>query len=277
MRRSRRNRYLESLFEALGFVFLLLIWLLISRSLEHQGNYLFPGPIEVLRKLWYLVSEEASLTFSALGWTISRVLIGWSISFLLGMIFGTLSGLYEGARRFFKPFIVFTRAMPTAAVAIIVIAIVFQKGPLPDFVPSFLVFFVAFPLIYEAFRSGIENEPIEIINALDLDGGGHTSLHSIVRVLWPDSFPYVLLSITQSFGLSFKVAIMSEIISNSSATHLGIGNLITISKSYVEMDAVIAYSLIAVILVLLIDIPLNALNKRFGDDNRSASKKTESK
>ncbi len=269
MRKKKPNNCLGSLFELFGFLFLLLLWILVSFSLENQGNYLFPGPIDVFSKLGFLLIKETAMTFSGIGWSLLRVIVGWVISFVLGMIFGTFSGLYENAKRFFKPFIVFARVMPTAALVIIVLAIVFQKGPLPDFVPSFLVFFVAFPLIYESFRSGIENEPIEIINALDLEGGGHKSLHSIVRVLWPDSFPYVLLAVTQSFGLSFKVTIMSEIIVSSSSTHMGIGNLIAVSKSYVEMDAVIAYSLIAIILVLLFDIPLNIIKRRFIQEDNS--------
>ncbi len=263
MNKKRRTLFFEGLFETLGFVFLIGIWILISFLLEREGNYLFPGPVPVFSKLGVLFVKEAKITFSAIGWTLLRVIIGWSLSFVAALVLGTLGGLYKYVDRFLKPFVVISRVMPTAAIVIILIGIFFQYEKLPDYIPSFLVFFVAFPLIYEAFYSGVKNEPQEINDALDLEGGGHKSLHAVIRVIWPDSMPYVALAITQSFGLSFKVSIMSEVISSSSATHSGIGTLISISKSYVEMDSVIAYSLISIILVLLIDILLYFFKKRF--------------
>ncbi len=263
MTKTKRTLFFETLFEFAGFAFLIGIWILVSFLLEHDGNYLFPGPVPVISKLGLLLTKEAGITFFAIGWTMLRVLLGWLISFIVAMILGTLGGLYKYVDSFFRPFVVICRVMPTAAAVIVLIGIFFQYDGFPDFIPSFLVFFVAFPLIYEAFRSGVQNESQEIKDALDIDGGGHKSFYSVAKVIFPDSLPYVILAVTQSFGLSFKVAIMSEVISSTSAGHQGIGTLISISKSYVEMDAVIAYSLISIILVMLIDVLLYFVKKQF--------------
>jgi NitT/TauT family transport system permease protein len=255
MDKKRRVTLIKALCLVGGLVFLLLIWWLVSAILRSHNNNLLPSPWEAIGR-WAVVlfsPEYASVSWLGIGWTLARLLIGFGISFVLAAILGTLAGLFWPFEAFMKPSVVLTRALPTAAVVLLLGTMFFLRDQaLLPYLPSVLVFMVAFPLIYEAFGRGIRSVDSEQRDALDLDGG-HRSLLAIVSVLWPDSQDFVILAVVQSLGLSMKVSVMSEIVSPQSG-NLGIGLLI--KNAYLESDLlnVIAYSLVAVFLIGLIDL-----------------------
>lgn len=268
MKKKKHSHGFDFLFEILGLGFFIGIWILISFCFKNNGNFLFPDPIDTFSRLSDCFLKETSKTFVAIGWSLLRILIGWLSSFLIAAILGTLAALFPFCHHFLKPTLTIFRCIPTVAIVIILSGIFLSYQGLPDYIPSFLVFLVAFPLIYEAFFSGISNESTEIKNSLDLEGGYRT-FRAVRKVLWPDAFPYIALAATQSFGLSVKVAIMSEVITNNSSSHSGIGTLISISRSFVDMESVMAYSAIAVLIVLIIDLPLLILKRKIKLENRA--------
>lgn len=263
MKKETRTWLLSCLIGVAGFVFLFFLWWLVSYLMHLSGNELLPYPFETLgTMLAKLFLPGAGTTYVAIGWTLLRILIGFAASFLLGALFGTLAGMHKWFASFMNPFIVFCRAVPTAAVALILVGIFYKFRSLPPYIPSFLVFLVAFPLIYEAFRKGIESESSDVKDALRLDCGGIT-MKAVAAVVWPDSWNYIALALAQSLGLSVKVSIMSEILVNSSSAEGGLGSLIQNAWQIdLDMRSVIAYSLIAVILSILMDIPLWILKRK---------------
>jgi ABC-type nitrate/sulfonate/bicarbonate transport system permease component len=259
--KKKRTWFWGSLAALAGVVFLILLWWLISAILQKQGNELLPYPYDTfLVLLSSLFGQGAGDTYIALGWTIARLLIGFSIAFIVGAILGSLGGLWKLAGKFMAPGVALCRTVPTAAVVILLVGIFYQYNLLSPYIPSFLVFLVAFPLVYEAFRQGINEESQDTKDALALDCGAH-SLKALVHVYWPDSISYILLAIVQSLGLSLKVSVMSEILVNSSGANGGLGGLIQNARQFLDMKSVIAYSLVAVILIGILDIPLFFLKR----------------
>lgn len=260
--KKKRISFIGILSTLSGFAFLILIWFIIANTLHASSNQILPYPDQVWNELIkILFLDGASNTYIALGWTIARLLIGWGISIILGAILGTLAGLFPIFEKFMLPFVELSRSVPTAAVVLILVGVFYQYRGLPAYIPCFLVFLVAFPIIYESFRSGIAEEPTETKDALALDAG-RRNINSIVHVYWPDSMSYILLATVQSIGLSMKVSVMSEILVNSSELNGGIGGLIQDAKWNLDMKSVIAYSLVAVIMVLLADIGLALVKRR---------------
>ncbi len=71
------------------------------------------------------------------------------------------------------------------------------------------------------------------------------------------------MSLAQSLGLSFKVCIMAEVLSATSAGKAGIGTLIVLSRQADGgIQAIPAYSLIVLILMAVLDIPFLILRKK---------------
>lgn len=261
MKKKRTQTHLFLLM-FIGFVFLFLIWYLVSYLLLRSGNSLLPYPHEVFVSLIKVsfYPEMSQTTWTAVGWTLFRLILGFFVSFILGALLGTLGGLFKGFGAFMAPGVTLARSVPTAAVVLVLVGIVYGYGNLAEFIPSCLVLLVAFPLIYEAFRSGIQSESQEVVDALRLDCGAR-SMNAVVSVYWPDSLPFISLSLIQSLGLSLKVSIMSEIIVSGGVRN-GLGTLIRLSKENLEMDKTIAYSLLAVIFIALVDITIHVVKSR---------------
>jgi len=157
MSKEHKSHLIKIICGILGFFFLLFIWWLVSYLLHQNDNRLLPYPHEVFQKLGEILfaPSYAQTTWEAMGWSLLRLVIGFVISFLFGGVFGTLGGLYPKFASFMGPYISFSKTMPTAAFVLILVGIFYSYRGLAPYIPCFLVFMVAFPVIYEAFKSGI--------------------------------------------------------------------------------------------------------------------------
>ena len=90
---------------------------------------------------------------------------------------------------------------------------------------------------------------------------GATRLKSNLRVRFPLALPTIGLGLISSFALSFKIEIMAEVISGSSSYGLGRA----IQNAYINstngMVPTFAYSLIAIIVMLLVTLILDIVKK----------------
>lgn len=264
--KSKRARVLKPLFIALGLVFLIGVWYLVSAILHGQGNYGVPFPHDtfVLSLKMLFVADpngewSAKQTWSGIGWTLLRLLIGYAVSLAAGLILGLLAGLFPRFKDFLRPSMGLLKTIPTVAVVLVLVSVVLASGQHKNlnWIPIILVFIISFPLIFQAVAAGIENETADVLDALRLEAGVRHPT-SVVFVLLPDAWPYIRLGMAQSLGLSLKVTIMSEALMTSSAVRLGIGNLIRLSQQAADggLKEIPAYTLIALGMMILIDVPL---------------------
>ncbi len=261
---KKQTRLKASLFTFLGFVFVLLIWSLSAFLLKRNQNDALPYPHETfIRTFKLLFADQAKLTWLGIAFTLYRILIGFMFSFLLGCLLGTIASLYKSFSNFLSISINIQRAIPTAAVVIVLLGIFL--GPKTrwfiDYLPCILTFIVAFPIIYDSFRKGLDNEDKDILDALTLEG----SLNSpriLFGIRYKDAWPYISLGIAQSLGLSFKVSIMSEILIANSSSKRGLGSLIINEKQNGSIENVLSYALIALLIMAIVDIPFIILKRK---------------
>ena len=197
---------------AVGLFLIVAAWYLASYLLISKGNQILPYPhLALYRALKLLFWDEAAYTWTSIGYTIGRVLLGFAAAFVLGGVFGVLAGLFRFVDGLFRPGSLLMKAVPTVAVVLVLMGALTAPKTwfLLNYVPSFLTFIVAFPIIFDACRAGIANENQSIRDSLSLDCG-RVSFKGTIRVLIPDAWPYISLSVAQSLGLSFKTAIMAR-------------------------------------------------------------------
>lgn len=243
------KRYKVPLWVSLGVIGVFFLWWLISLCLN---TTLFPGPEVVLPKFISLLGEIK--TYEAIGMTLLRLAASIAISFVLGTLLGVIAGLNEPFRLFIKPFISVFKTIPTAAVIFVIIALI-----KPVYGPIIIVTLMTFPIIYEATVSGITSIDHNLIDAMKVDNT--STFKSIFKVYLPLSWNYMLLGMVQSIGLGMKVAIMSEILSGSTSAN-GIGMLIRDANTYAYMDQILAYSLMAIIIIGIVDIAIYFIKKK---------------
>ena len=75
----------------------------------------------------------------------------------------------------------------------------------------------------------------------------------------PLTFPHIISGIIAAFGMGLKVMVMSEVIMNPNNS---IGQLIGLYSSTGDISIVIAYSLLLLLIVIVIDYILKYFNKR---------------
>ncbi|MCX5775383.1 MAG: ABC transporter permease subunit [Firmicutes bacterium] len=226
-----------------GIVFVVAMWWFLS-WIVHSA--LIPSPIYTFANLGILLSESA--TYENLFGSLSRLIVGFGLSFIVGSLLGIVAGVYKKLQYFLKPLMMTLRTLPTAAVMLIFLALFrFSNAP------YYIVFLVVFPISYESMVAGINHIDDGIRDSLKIEG--EKKLKSIMRVRVPLTAPYVVLGIFQSLGLGMKVEIMSEILAGDGRMH-GIGTAIKLAYDAPKYVDMYGYGILAIILIALIELAL---------------------
>ena len=205
----------------------------------------FPSPIETFSKLGELLS--GSYIYLSIGWTLLRTLMGFLTSLCVALIFGLLAGSFRSVYLFLKPLMTVFKSLPTAALVFLFLVLSGSR-----FAPTYIVFLISFPILYESIVGGIKSIPEEIDDALKIDTRG--GLYPLFKVKVPMAAPYIIVGQASSFALSLKTTIMAEIITGD--TGYGLGNAIRAYRSLdpTDLTPIFAVSLIAIVIVLIVDL-----------------------
>ena len=230
---------------ALGTLFVILLWVICSLIFDKNGA-IFPNPILTMEKFVVILGE--AYTYKCLGFTFLRMLIGFGLSFAMALLFGILAGNNKHIYQFFKPLMVVIRSVPTVALVFLFLVMITPKDA-----PIFVVFVVCFPILYEGVVGGIKNISDDVIDASKVDGANYIKGTLFVKL--PLAVPYIVVSVISSFGLSFKIEIMAEVITGVTKNG-GLGSVIHFTQvdDPSNMAGIFAYSLLAIIIMLLVTL-----------------------
>ena len=238
---------------ALGILFVIALWFIISLSFDTNGG-IFPSPIETFGKFGELLKDPYS--YQCLGYTFLRMLIGFSISFLAALILGIFAGNHQEVYDFLKPLMVVIKSIPTVALVFLFVVMVTPRNA-----PIFVVIIICFPILYEAVAGGFKRVDEEVVQASQVDGANY--LQRVLFIKLPLSVPYIIVGLASSFSLSFKLEIMAEVITGY--TRNGLGSVIHYvqQEDPTNLTGVFAYSLFAIIFMLLISLLEQIIRQTF--------------
>ena len=234
----------------LGCLFVILLWSIISLSLNSS---LFPGPIPSFSKLFSFFQTDTF--YFALGGTMFRLIVSLGISFVISLLLGILGGISNIFHRFISPLIIAIRTLPVAAVLFILVVIL-----KPQYALYIINCMIMIPIMYEAFRHGINSISPNIFDSVRLDSN-LKSKNSIFKIMVPLSSGSIVLGIVQSLGLGMKVSLMSEVIIGSDKIY-GLGRLIYKAYVLVDMESIFAISLISIIIIGIFDILVRIIKNK---------------
>ena len=228
----------------LGILFVIALWFILSLCFDVNGG-IFPSPIETFKEFGTLLTKPYS--YQCLGYTFLRMLIGFSVSFIIALIVGIFAGNHQSLYMFLKPLMTVIKSIPTVAIVFLLIVLVAPKNA-----PIFVVIIICFPILYEAVVGGIKKVDKELVQASEVDGAGY--FRKVLFIKLPLSIPYIIVGIASSFSLSFKIEIMAEVITGY--TRNGLGSVIHAVQQDdpTNLTGVFAYSLFAIIFMLLITL-----------------------
>ena len=244
MKKSTISKYLYSI---IGIVLLITIWQLLAIFIG-QRVFIFPGPIETFKYAIDLLTR--SYIYDCIARSFINMLKGFGFSFIIAFVLGIMAGNIKKIKYMISPFMTLFKSIPTASLVYLFLLVAGINDA-----PVYIVCLVSMPILYEAITAGIENIDESIIDAMKLDGT--KPLKANMKVKIPLAWPYIVVGIDSSLALSFKIEIMAEVITGSSK--LGLGSAIVASQRTdpTNMVPIFAYSLIAVLIMYLLDMVLS--------------------
>lgn len=259
---KRRQELLKKnknkLYSALSVIVLLVLWkgaaLLVDKSV------IVPSPEETVSALWAILSDPEF--FIAVGHTMKRVVIGFSITLFCALSLGFCAGFFPPLYHLFHPVVTVFRSVPTMAV--ILLALIWLQS---EKAPILVAFLVTFPILYQNVLWGIRNVDQKLIEM------AYIYKVSKVKVIWDIYMPsirtYLLAGISTALGLTVKIVIAAEVLSQPAVS---IGTGFQMEKAQLNTAGVFAWSVVAIVLAGCLDWIVGAihkifLQKRFDDEN----------
>ena len=235
----------------LGLVFFFLLWFLIY-LIAGKSQAVFPSPIETFGEMFRYLGD--AYTYKCIWGSLKRMLYGFLIGTVAAILLGVIVGNFTKLKYVFNPTMIAIRAIPTAALVFLFLVLAGLKNA-----PIYIVVIIVFPIIYEATVSGYTSIDPYILMSSRVDGAKF--IRSNVFVKFPLALPTISLGLISSFALSFKIEIMAEVISGSSSYGLGRAIQVAYINSENGLVPTFAYSLIAIIVMLLVTLLLDLLKK----------------
>lgn len=218
---------------------------------EHFPPYIAPS-VSTIQQAFSQIIQERDFWAIILP-TIQKVLLGFSISLVVGLLLGILIERSRFLRQVFYPVLIIAETTPP--ISWIVLAIVwFGLGSGP---PIMVQILTCVPIITITTYQGIKS--------VDKSYGELVSIYNIslwdnVRhILLPAAAPSIFGGMKVSLGLSWRIVVTAEFFASSK----GLGYYISWSHSNTETDLTIAYTLFVIILALLTEYLLLTPLERF--------------
>lgn len=208
--------------------------------------YLLPPPQQVFATLFRLLTVFDDGTRSL--WldifdSIARQLTGFAGSVILGIPLGIICG-YVG-----KAFLGFDRLVrliyPIPSIAWVPLVLIWF-GPGSSAI-TFMVFLAAFWPIYMQSFEGTRQLSTKYLRAARSLGASRRSI--ILSIIMPGGLPYLLNGLRLGYGESWRLLVAAEMLLATT----GMGQLIQVSRSMLEVDKIIAGMIVVGLLGFLVE------------------------
>lgn len=233
----------------LSVLFIILLWTVSSLIIDN--SLVLPGISEVILSLKEILST--STTYLIILLTIVRLILVVLVSLVIAFILAILSYLSDKFESFIKPLFVILKTIPVIAI-IVLLLITFGSKTSPYIMTSLVVL----PIMYEGLLTSLKNINKELID--DVKTLSNTNWMVLKDFYFPIILNFIMMTLVQSFGIGLKVMVMGEFIAQPNRS---IGYILQLERSNLNSSAILAWSVILIILVLLFEILVLKLSERF--------------
>jgi NitT/TauT family transport system permease protein len=219
-----RNRLRAALGAGLSVGLACLVWEVFARS-GLFAPALAPSLVLIGSALWRMLRSGAILWHTF--YTLYRVLAGFLLASLVGVIIGILMGRFRRVERFFLPLV--SVLMPIPSLAWVPVFILWFG--LGNAATIALVFYAGtFPVIFNTW-TGVRSVNRLWIRSAEAMGADERALFQ--KVVLPGALPFIIAGLRQAFARSWIAVVGGEMIA---ATSWGLGWVIFDSKEFLNTD-----------------------------------------
>lgn len=223
----------------LSVTFMLVVWKLLA--MHFKSDFILPSPEKTFVTTIALFAEKQFVAI--VGATILRGLIGFVISLIFGVGLGIWAGISPGFNAFLKPILVTIRSTPV--IALILLALIWLNS---SSVPIFIAILTMFPFICTNVIDGIrsvDNNLVEMAYFYRVK-----QLRIVREVYIPAIMPFIISGASSAMGIGWRAIIIGEVLSQP---QFGVGTVMQSAQTFLNVDAVIAWTIIAVIVSYLFE------------------------
>lgn len=255
MKTSIIKKYEKNIFYFLGIITIIFIWFLVSKVIANEG--IVPNISTVLNKLKIILLDKNTYVMIIL--TVLKILLALAISFALSVLLALLSLINQKIENFIRPSITLMRTVPVVSIAMIVLILFFRQNV--RYLGTIIIAaLVIIPILYEGILLGFKTIPNAVIDETKLVSNFNSNI--FFHIYLPLAMPSIATSVVQSFGLGLKVLVMSEVIVNPNNS---IGKVIGEEATYGNIDSVLAWTIILIVIVLIFDYFLKKIKIKSWD------------
>ncbi len=238
----------QFMIKGLGLTLLIVVWH-ISSTYTHE--VILPSPLEAINNIAVLFTDYNAL--EELKITTIRALTGFVICVLIAGTLGLISGFLPFVRALLCPIERIMLSVPPVAWTVLTI-LWFGTSGLGSVVTTIVI--SQFPLLYISTLQGVKTIDTKLLDMGRSFGMSHAK--SVLTIGSMHTLSMTFSSLTISFGQSWKVGIMAEVLGAQN----GIGSQIRAAQAYLETTDVFSWIVIAVTLFIITDkIFIDPINK----------------
>jgi sulfonate transport system permease protein len=175
--------------------------------------------------------------------SLARVLEGYAVSAVLGILLGTVIGMSELAKKILQPTLTVIRQIPIMA-WIPLLILWCGIGESSKIVVIVLASF--FPIMVNT-QAGISGTPLEYIEVARLYK--LSKFKTFLRVYLPHALPHIQTGLKLGLGVSWMAVVAAELIASTS----GIGYSMSYARTLMQSDVVIICMLVIGLVGILMD------------------------
>jgi ABC-type nitrate/sulfonate/bicarbonate transport system permease component len=200
------------------------------------------------REMWLFSQVELHLVPS-----LTRILLGFGIALVLGVLLGIPLGLSRWGRMLAMPHIEWWRAMPPPALLPISVVLLHSIGNRQKV--AFIAFFCLFPILLNTIDGvrGIDPTLVETARSY-----GMGRLERIRRIVFPAALPQIFAGMRTSLSLAVIIMVLTEYFSSTS----GVGYVLLISKNTFQLVPMWATIVLIGVLGYLLNLLLLLVERR---------------
>ena len=214
-----------------------LIWEFIAR-IHIVPEYIFPSFSAVMQEFYHLTVSGVLL--DNLASSLFRVLVGFFLGSLAGIMMGTVMGCKGFINRSFHPIFSLLYPVPTLGWAPLLMIWI----GINEMLPIVLIFLCSFfPVLYNTI-TGIRSVDSDVINAARTLGASDSKI--LTTVILPLAVPNIFTGLRLEAGMAWRVVIAAEMV----AIPTGIGALLIRSESLLRVDVIIVCLMVLSVMCL---------------------------
>lgn len=223
----------------LSACFWLVVWWIIS--IRINNTFLLPSPGDVIKALGDIIVTEKFWKITSA--SLLRIMFGILIATLGGIVLAIITVKIRPVQTLVTPLMSAVKATPVAS--FIILALVWMSR---NTLPVFITVLIVIPIVWTNVSAGLRSVDAGLLDVAQIYG--FSRLKKLRMIYVPSVMPFFAAAFRTSLGMAWKAGIAAEVLSTPAEA---IGTELYYSKTYLEMPALFAWTLVVIILSLIIE------------------------